>query len=423
MPVALRSTLTAILLIATASTLSFAFALAESALFSLSPWQTKKLAENDPKLRGLLQGLRDRPQDFLATIVLGNTIANTLILGIALHMVFRAEWGAWVTLPVIGFVLLIGCEIVPKTLALRLPEKWTQALLRPTALTQNILRPIHLLAQRTNEKILQAIIPSSVRSRSQTTDEDYQELVEMGAQSGTLDEDEKEIILEIISLDSKSVGDVMTPRSQIAKIPYGLEPEEMLAAANRYQHTQLLLEKPPQDDDQSQDEIIGVLDARRLILNPNTDIDELMDVPSFVPETMNLRELFIGFQKQPQKLAVVLDEYGQTAGIITLEDILEEIMGPIFQDERAAPPDIERLGPGRWRASGLAPIEDFAKEYAAIGEVEEVDTMGGLMATLLAHIPNEPASAEFRGLRLTARVSDQTRIRDLLVEQIAPDQR
>ena len=302
--------------------------------------------------------------------------------------------------------------MIPKTIAVRLPERWALSLLRPTLWIQKLLRPIHLIAQRTNESILNRLIPHSIQPQGRPTEEDYQELVKLGAQTGTLDEEEKEIILEIISLDEKTATDVMTPKGQIATIPQGLDPESTLKAAKAHRHTRLLIQ---QEDGQ---QIIGVLDAQSLILDPQADLETLMEVPTFIPETMNLRDLFNSFQKDRRRLAVVLDEYGETAGIVTAEDILEEITGPVYDRDREGQTKIERIGQNQWRISGLVTIEDFSRKCHNIGHVEEVDTMGGLLATLIAHIPDSAQSTTFRGLRLSTHRASQRRIEEILVERI-----
>ena len=408
----LLTTLTALLLITAASSLSVVFALAESSLFSLSPWQTNRLAEQSPRLEPFLDQLRSKPEDLLATLVLGNTLMHAAIGGVAVLMVLRGTWPAGATLAGVGFLLLMGCEVVPKTIAGRRPERFAKSLLKPTAILQPFLRPVHQIAQRVNDHILSSLIPSSLKPQTQPTDEDYQELVELGAQTGSLDEEEKEIILEIISLDQKSVGEIMTPRTQLATVAFHDPTSTLLEAAIKARHTRLLL----QNDDTQQ--IVGVLNAQNLILNPDGDIDSLMEMPTYIPESMNLWNLFISFQKQRQRLAVVLDEYGETAGVVTVEDILEEIMGPLFDSPTHEPARIEPLAPGRWRVHGLTSITDFAKESPRIGSVSEIDTMGGLVATLIGYIPQRAMSVDYHGLRFTIQKLGPRLIEELIVEEL-----
>src|SRR5262249_7175509 len=140
-------------------------------------------------------------------------------------------------------------------------------------------------------------------------------------QQGTLAESEKEIILQIVSLDQRTAKEVMKPRSQMAAISDDLSIEEMIAAARRYKHRRLPI------FDETPDTIVGILNTRALLLDPNVDLADAIEFPSFVPETMNLLQLLKSLQRQQRGLAIVLDEFGGTAGIVTMEDILEEMIG------------------------------------------------------------------------------------------------
>ena len=198
----------------------------------------------------------------------------------------------------------------------------------------------------------------------------------------------------------------------MATIPKGLDASEMIRAATKYRHSRLLIQN------EAGTEIIGVFDAQSLMLNPNADVESLMEDPTFIPETMNLQELFASFQDHRRRLAVVLDEYGEITGVVTIEDILEEIMGPVYDAKSKETSRIQRLSPDRWQVSGLTTIEDFAREYERIGTVPEINTMGGLMASLLAHIPTSTVYVDYRGLRLTAHRTGDRRIEELLVEKL-----
>ena len=131
---------------------------------------------------------------------------------------------------------------------------------------------------------------------------------------------------------------------------------------------------------------------------------------------MNLLQLFQSLQKQRRGLAIVLDEFGGTAGIVTMEDILEEVIGRIQGQAEASGFVMEKLGPGRWRVAGTLRLDDFRREYPALGDVPEVETMGGLLVSLLDVVPAKGESATFSGLKLSAQAADERRVRELLVE-------
>ena len=391
---------------------SFFFALAETSLFSLSKWQTRQIAQREPVAGGIVLRLLTVPQDLLAMMVLGNTFATAGMLAVALWMALRGHWPLPPTVAGLLLLILIGCEVLPKTMAVRKPEVWALRLARPLLLLQAIAKPFREVAQRLNAAILKMAVPQSVAPPAALTDADYQELLELGYAQGTLAQSEKEIILQIINLDRRTAKEVMRPRSQMAAISDDLSIEEMLAAARKFKHRRLPIY------DETPDTIIGILNTRALLLDPQIDLADAVELPSFVPETMNLLQLLKSLQRQRRGLAIVMDEFGGTAGIVTMEDILEELIGPIRAELETENLIMEKLGPGRWRLSGAVRIDDFRREYPELGEPPEVESMGGLLMSLLDVVPNPGDWGLYRGLKLTAQVTDERRVRELLVEVV-----
>ena len=371
------------------------------------------MAERSLPAGGVVARLLAEPQDLLATIVLGNTFANAAIVAIPLWLALSGGWSLWMTLVLLVAALtliLIGCEVVPKTLAVRAPERWSLLVARPMSLLQMVTRPLQQAAQRTNSAILRTVVPRSLQPQATLSDEDYQELLDLAYQQGTLAQSEREIILQIINLDRRTARDVMKPRSQMACIPDDLSVEEMIAAARKYKHRRLPMY------DETPDTIIGILNTRALLLDPRIDLADAIEFPSFVPESMNLLQLLKSLQRQQRGLAIVLDEFGGTAGLVTMEDILEEMIGEIRGEVETQGFVMEKLGPDRWRLNATMRLEDFRREHPELGSVPEVDTMGGLMLLQLETIPTVGQSVVFRGLKLTATAADERRVRELLVE-------
>ncbi len=389
---------------------SFFFSLAETSLFSLSKWQVQQLAGREPRTGGRVARLLAEPQDLLATIALGNTLTGAGMLAVALWMALQGHWA--LVLTVIGLVvlILIVCEVLPKTMAVRRPEQWALRLAPLVSLVVALSKPLCRGAQKINTAILKVVMRRTVQPSNVLTDADYQELLEMAYQQGTLAQAEKEIILQIISLDRRTAKEVMKPRSQMAAISDDLSIEEMIAAARQYRHRRLPIY------DETPDTIVGILNTRALLLDPQIDLADAIEFPSFVPETMNLLQLLKSLQRQQRGLAIVLDEFGGTAGVVTMEDILEEMIGKIRSEGEAEGFLMEKLGPGRWRVNGLLRLDDFRREYPPLGDVPEVETMGGLLLSLLDVVPATGESATFRGLKLTAQAADERRVRELLVE-------
>jgi CBS domain containing-hemolysin-like protein len=389
---------------------SLFFSLAETSLFSLSKWQVRQLAEREPRSGGAVVSLLGQAQDLLATIALGNTCASGAMLAVALWMALQGEWPTIPTIIGLLVLILIVCEVLPKTMAVRRPEQWALRIARPMSFVLRISLPVCRLAQKINLAILKWATPRSSQPQSTLTDADYQELLEMAYQQGALAQSEKEIILQIVSLDQRTVSGVMKPRSQMASISDDLSIEEMLTAARRHKHRRLPIY------DETPDTIVGILNTRALLLDPQIDLADAIEFPSFVPESMNLLQLLKSLQRQQRGLAIVLDEFGGTAGIVTMEDILEEMVGKIRSEVESEGFVMEKIGPGRWRVSGALRIDDFRREYPALGDVPEVETLGGLLMSLLDVVPTPGESASFRGLKLTAKSADERHVREVLVE-------
>jgi CBS domain containing-hemolysin-like protein len=394
------------------SAASFFFALAETALFSLANWQIQQLAQRHPGPGRILARLLAEPHDLLATIALGNTFATAAMLATALPLALDGPWPLGPTVAALGLLILIGSEVFPKTMAVRHPETWALRLAHPIRVLERLFAPLRWVAQRLNAGILKLAIPPTVQRHFTLTEADYQELLDLAYQQGALAQSEKEIILQILSLDRRTAKEVMKPRTQMAAISDDSTLEEMIEAARRFRHRRLPIY------DQTPDTIVGVLNTRALLLDPAIDLADAIEFPSFVPESMNLLQLLKSLQRQQRGLAIVLDEFGGTAGIVTLDDILEEILGPIRREHHPQGLLLERLAPGRWRVSGTLRIDDFRRECPALDDVPEIETMGGLLVHLLEAVPAPGESATYRNLRLTAQVTDERTVRELLVEII-----
>lgn len=391
---------------------SFFFALAETALFALGKWQVRQIEQTTPRLGRIVSSLLSRSQDLLASLVLGNSFSNAGIVAVMFWVAVNHHWPIHWTLIGVLFFILLGCEVAPKTLAVRAPETWARRVAHPMLILQALSKPFRYSAQLLTNLMLRASVPASVQPAAQLSDAEYQELLEMAFQQGALAASEKEIILQIIGLDRRQAKDVMKPRSQMTSIPDDLSVPEMIAAAKNYKHRRLPM------FDESPDTIVGVLNTRALLLDPELDLSIAIEFPSFVPETMNLLQLLKALQRQQRGLAIVLDEFGGTAGIVTIEDILEEVIGKIRRDTHADTAVIKKLGDDKWRVSGTVRLDDFRREYPALGEVDECETIAGLVLNELGVVPTAGDILKFRGLKFTVQSADERRIRELLVEVI-----
>jgi len=307
--------------------------------------------------------------------------------------------------------VLLGCEVFPKTLAVRRPERWALRVGWLLLVFQKISTPVYRAAQWLNSGFIKKPALQTSAPAPALTDAEYQELLDMAYRQGTLAESEKEIILQIISLDQRMARDVMRPRAGMACISDDAPVEEMIAAARKFRHRRLPIY------DETPDTIVGILNTRALLLDPKIDLAEVIEFPSFVPESMNLLLLFRALQKQQRGLAIVLDEFGSAAGLVTMEDILGGIVGKIRVARETQGFVLEKISAGHWRVNGAMRLEDFRREFPSLPDVSEVETMGGLLTHLLGVVPAAGESATFAGLKLIAHVADERCVRELLVQR------
>jgi len=390
---------------------SFFFALAETSLFSLGKWQLKQLEARSPACGAIINRLLSKPQDLLATLGLGNTFANAGIVAVGFLLALRRDWSppaVWVALLVL---ILFGGEVAPKALAVRAPELWALRVARFMFFLLKVSRPLRRVAQGLTNLGL-GVFPNPPVPPAGLSDAEYQELLEMAYQQGALAAGEKEIILQIINLDRRHAGDVMKARAQMACIPDDLSVTEMIEAARRFKHGRLPIY------DETVDTIVGVLNTRALLSEPEADLSLAIEFPSFVPESMNLLQLLKSLQRQQRGLAIVLDEFGGTAGIVTIEDILAEVLGEIRSEHATENAVLEKLAENRWRVSGGLRLDNFRREYPQLPECSGCETMAGLALKEFEVVPTIGESIVVSGLRLTVKAADERRIRELLVEAV-----
>jgi putative hemolysin len=390
---------------------SFFFALAETSLFSLGKWQLRQLESRSPDCGKIVTRLLSEPQDLLATLVLGNSFANAGIVALALWVAIRRDDPLGAVMLGLLALILFGCEVAPKTLAVREPESWALRVARPMLFLQKVSRPLRRIAQDLTNLCLRAE-PRPAPTAAGLSDAEYQELLEMAYQQGALAAGEKEIILQIINLDRRQAGQVMKARAQMACISDDLTIPEMMEAARKFKHRRLPIY------DESVDTIVGVLNTRALLLDPEADLALAIEFPSFVPESMNLLQLLKSLQRQQRGVAIVVDEFGGTAGIVTIEDILAEVLGELHPEHVSDMAVVEKLDAQRWRVSGAVRLDNFRREYPPLPDVPGVETMAGLALREFEVVPVPGQSITVAGLRLTVQSADERRIRQLLVEAI-----
>lgn len=406
-----------ILLLAIGGALVFLSALfsgLETALFTLKAHQLRSLEEHHPSLGHFIHVFRDNPRRVLNVILLGDALVNVPLVVLSLFLLWETGLGAhvplWAAATVIFALLVLVCDLIPKVLALSAPYRLSAIGVFTLRAMMPLLDPVGRLLENTSEALVRRFTPKQLRVETTVTGDELETLVEIGEKEGAFAEAEGEMIQEIIKLGNKTVKDCMTPRVDTFALPDDLTNEEAAAQLKekRYRRVPVYADTP--------DQVLGILDVKEFLLSPSEHYTEDLIAPSFVPETMQALDLLRSFISRPQAIAVVVDEFGGTEGIITLTDIVEEIMSdaaPLGQADLY----IEPLDDGRLLVSGNARLDDLTEHLGFELEAEGIDTIGGLVFNRLGYLPASGAQVEMPRLAITVRRTSRKRIEEMLLEK------
>jgi putative hemolysin len=392
------------------------FSAIETALFSIHPFQLRDLESRNPTLAATLLKWLENPRRTVASLLLADVLVNVPLTLLALLLMREvALVPIWVKAATLFAIVVIACDLGPKAIALRAP-------FRVAALAAPLVRPIlpliepaSRLLEQVSDWLADRLTPSRWQPARHLSDGELETLVKVSAEEGTLQVAESEMIQEIIKLGDKTAKDVMTPRVEMFAVPDDLPQDELIARLRARRHRRV----PVYGD--SRDDILGIIDVRALLLDPATPYTESMLPPSFIPETMKALDLLKNFLTHPQGLAIVVDEFGGTEGIVTLSDIVEEIIADAAPEADQAL-YIENLGEGRVLVAGRARLDDLA-ELGIHFTSESVDTIGGLIFTHLGTVPPPGTALELDGHRLTVRRTARKSITEVLVQaDLAPEE-
>jgi putative hemolysin len=389
----------------------------ETALFSLKPHQLRRLEANHAGLMNFIHFFRENPRRVLNVLLLGDGVINVLLIVLCLFFLWEGpvagripQWAAG--LAIFAIVVLL-CDLVPKLLALSVPYRLSTIGAFALQISMPLLDRIGRALESVSVRVADLFTPSRLRPKPRLGDEDLETLIEMSEEEGALYEGEAEIIQEIIKLGDKTAKDCMTPRVDSFMLPDDLTNDEAIARLkkNRYRRVPVYADTP--------DQILGIIDVKLFLLDASEHYTEKLIAPSFVSETMGALELLKLFLTRPQGMGVVVDEFGGTEGIITVEDIVEEILRDVVPRDEVAL-YIEPLGNGRFLVSGNARLDDLSEYLGFQIDAEGIDTIGGFIFTRLGYLPGSGAKLEIPGLAITVRRAGRKRIEEILLEKTTP---
>lgn len=389
----------------------------ESALFSLDAEEMESFERQGR--RGVISAralLTFRDETLMTLLVLDYVLHLAFVVGMAIvfsHF-FPGRPALWALLSALVSVvaILLLAEYGPRAIGRRFSISVALALARPMVGLTVLAAPIRWIVLSLSNAILQ--LPSdSALEREIGSEEELKTLISSSDLKGGLEEDERELIDGVVEFGAARVGDIMTPRPEIRAISDDRTREDVLQEMRSGGYNRVLVYR---DD---LDHVCGVLHAKELLLNPDRDYHEMLRPPLVIPESKSLMDLLREFRRERVHLAVVCDEFGRTAGVVTMHDLLEEIVGELIDENRPSAADaIRPVGEDTWMVPGRKELYELREEIGVDLPDESRRTVSGFVTTRLERIPVEGDKVEVPGFRLTVERMGVRRIALLKVEKL-----
>lgn len=396
--------------------LSAFFAAAETALTSVSRIKAKQLEEENVSGAKALSSLLEHPSRFLSLILFGNNLANIAAssLATAIAISYFHSLGVGIATGVMLFLILIFGEITPKSFAVQNAEKIALLIARPIAFLVFAFSPLVKFFIVIANVFTRLLGGRTMREGPFVTEEEIKTMVSVGEEEGVIEEEEKEMIHSIFEFGDTIVREVMVPRMDMTCVDTSASVNDVLQQIIKEGHSRIPV------FEENKDNIVGVVYAKDLLIRlgsnrKDVSFKSLLRPAYFIPETKKVTELLREFQKRHQHIAIVVDEYGGTAGLVTFEDLLEEIVGEIFDEYDVQKVLIEDLGEGNFRLDGRADLGEVNQRLEIDLPEAEAETIGGFVYSLFGKIPSVGEKVKLANVTFTVEKVEKHRISKILV--------
>ena len=419
-----------ILVLAILILLNAFFAATEIAFISLNDAKIEKQSKEGNKKAKQIRKMLKEPSKFLATIQIGITLAGFLSSAFAadafaddlapvLENLIPLGLSVWRSISIIlitiilSYFSLVFGELVPKRLAMRNSEKIAFATVRVVRGISIITAPfVKLLTASTNG--ISKLFGITGADEETVTEEEIRMMVDVGEEKGSIEEEEKELINNVFEFNDKVASEIMTHRMDIYAIDINSEIDNILEELDEYKYSRIPVYE------ESIDNIVGMLFVKDLLANLNkkekVKISNLLREAYFVSENKPINELFRDLQRNKHQLAIVLDEYGGTAGLVTMEDIIEELVGNIFDEYDEEEKEFEKIDDNTFMISGGVSIHELRKILNVEIPEGEYDTLSGYLIELLGRIPSDDEKPVIETKRVTYKIEEYEEKRILWVK-------
>ncbi|MBN2239435.1 MAG: HlyC/CorC family transporter [Dehalococcoidales bacterium] len=399
--------------------LSAFFSGSETAFISLQRIRLEHLVSTKVKGAERVARMVDRPDKFLSTVLLGNTFVNTAAAAIATAIALKLwpeneDFGILISTIAATIILLIFSETTPKTVAAHYNERFAMAAVRPLEVMSWLLTPFVFVLSWIASGLTR-VFGGEKTERSLATADEIRHMITVGHREGTVEENEAKMLDNVFDFGDRPVREVLIPRPEVIAIEKGSTVADFLALYGESPISRFPVYQ------ENMDNVIGILSIKDVLMGlakkdvtRESVIDELVRPAYFTPETKLINELFGEMKDNNYRVAVVIDEFGGTAGIVSLSGLVEEIVGPVGDELASAEKDYEIINSYTFQVDGGMRVEDINSEMSLeLPESEEYETIAGLILSLLGHIPKKGEQLKFMNVKLMI-----TRMRGMKIEEV-----
>jgi putative hemolysin len=396
--------------------LSAFFSSSETAFISLQKVRVQNMINKKVRGARLVSRMIEQPEKLLSTILLGNNFVNTAAAALATALAIKL-WpneGVLIATIAVTIILLIFGETTPKTIATRHAEGLALFYARPIEALAWLLTPF-VVALSWIASGFSRILGGAPVSRSLASEEEIRTMISMGHKEGTVEEDEAEMLHKVFEFGNRPVREVMVPRTEVIWVTRGTKMADFLSL-----YAQNPLSRFPVYEDNI-DSIVGILAVKDILmaqakgpLNGDSTIDDLIRPAYFAPETKRVSELFAEMRDKNFRMTVVVDEFGGTAGIVSLSGLMEEIVGPVGDELADIEKDYETINEYTFQVDGGMRVEEANEEMKLnIPEGDDYETVAGFVLDLLGHIPKQGEQLKYKNFKMVI-----TEMRGMKIENI-----
>jgi CBS domain containing-hemolysin-like protein len=391
--------------------LSGLFSGSEASLFSLTELHLYKMKEDKNPFYPYIKRLLSYPRRLLTTVLVGNESVNITIsvLSTSIFVFFFGIEGKWVAIAVTTITLLIIGEAIPKTFAVSYPIRFSNAVSIPLTFFAVIVRPVVWGLEKISDLFVHIFGSVIVAEGATLTEDEFKTLVDVGHEEGALEESQKDLIHRVFKLADTPVSDIMTPRVDMFCLPLSMNIEQMAREVLESQYARIPIYRTDKDD------IVGVIHGRDLLEEisrgvPAGNAGHLLKKPYFVPLERTIDCILRDFKERRTRMAFVVDEYGGVEGLVTISDVMESIVGHIYNESEGRKKPYQKISDGSLMISGAMDIEEFNELAGSAVSLEEFDTVGGFVFHLFGKLPARGDRVDVDDMTFTVEKVSKTRI-------------